>query len=168
MTRLVLVGLRGSGKTSCGQRAASRLGASFVDVDQAIEARGRRIPEIFAAEGEAGFRAVEREVIAALVPPDPAVIATGGGAVLDPVNREALARLGVVVYLRADPRVLAARVTGSDRPPLVAGGPEAEARALLAAREPLYVGLARHTVDTDALTVDEVAARLVALARRAP
>ena len=72
------------------------------------------------------------------------------------------------MYLRAEPAVLAARVAGSDRPPLVDGGPEAEARALLVARDPLYREVAVHVVDTDGLSVDEVAARLVALLPEAP
>ncbi len=163
--RLVLVGLRGSGKTSAGIEAAARIGAAFVDLDQRIEARGRTIPQIFAEAGEAGFRALEREVIAELQPPDPAVIATGGGAVLHPENRARLRQLGTVVYLAAEPAVLAARVADSDRPPLVDGGPEAEARTLLSIRDPLYREVADHVVPTDSLSVAEVAARLVALAK---
>jgi shikimate kinase len=166
--RLVLVGLRGSGKTTSGRAAAARLGAPFVDTDDLVEARGRSIAALFAEEGEAGFRRIERQVIAALDPPDPAVVATGGGAVLHPDNRARLATLGPVVYLRADPRTLALRVRADPRPALAPGGPEAEARALLRQREPLYRGLSRHEIDTSSLTAEQVAERLVALAARDP
>jgi len=90
---VVIVGLPGSGKSAVGRRLAARHGAPFVDVDQAIErAAGASIPEIFAAEGEAGFRARERAAIAALGPPGEGrgitrVIAPGGGSVVDPRNR---------------------------------------------------------------------------------
>lgn len=165
--RLVLVGLRGAGKTSGGRRAAARLGVPFLDLDDLIAARGRSIEAIFAEEGEAGFRRLEREVLAALDPPDPAIIATGGGAVLAPENRARLAALGRVVYLRADPAILAERVRHAPRPALAAGGPEAEAHALLARREPLYRALCQHAqdeIDTGSLTEDEVVARLFSLA----
>src|SRR4029077_19657346 len=95
---VVLVGLPGSGKSVIGRRLASRHAASFIDLDDRIEsATGRTIPGIFAQEGEGGFRAAERQAIADLGPADPGsairrVIATGGGAVVDPRNRWALYR----------------------------------------------------------------------------
>ncbi|MDY0004371.1 MAG: shikimate kinase [Polyangia bacterium] len=163
--RLVLVGPRGAGKTACGRLAAGALRVSFVDIDSLVEARGRSISEIFAVEGEAGFRRVEREEILGLEPPAEAIIATGGGAVLDPDNRPRLAALGTVVWLRAAPEILAARVAGSGRPRLWGQDDLAEAQGLSEAREPLYRSLAVHSVDTGALSESEVVARLVAIYR---
>lgn len=144
---------------------ARLLGWAFVDTDALIEARGRTIAELFATVGEPGFRAVERAVILALEPPTAAVIATGGGAVLDPANREHLATLGPVIYLHATPERLVARIAGSDRPPLTDADPNEEMRQVLAHREPLYRALANAVVDTDALDPDTAARRVVDLAR---
>jgi len=163
MTRLVLIGPRGSGKSAVGRRAARLLGWAFVDTDRLIEARGRTITELFAAEGEAGFRAVERAVIAALDPPVDAVVATGGGAVLDPDNRAHLAGLGRVIYLRATVERLVARTTGSDRPPLSADDAAVEMRRVLALRDPLYRALADAVLDTETLDLDTASRRLVEL-----
>ncbi|MGH9000821.1 MAG: shikimate kinase, partial [Acidimicrobiia bacterium] len=102
---LVLVGMMGSGKSSVGRRLARRLGRSFVDTDQLVEARrGLPIAEIFAADGEAAFRALESSAVAeALGASPPAVVAFGGGAILDPANRERARAGAVVVWLWADP-----------------------------------------------------------------
>jgi shikimate kinase/3-dehydroquinate synthase len=144
---VVLVGLSGSGKSVVGRRLAAGHGATFVDLDEAIEARaGRSIPEIFAADGEAVFRALEREVIAALGPPGDAdrierVIATGGGAVVDPRNRWILYRRRLPVWIDGPVEVLAARLRRSRHVrPLVAGSrdPVKALRALLAERERFY------------------------------
>ena len=109
---LVLVGLMGAGKTTVGQVCARRLGRGFVDTDALVEAAaGATIPELFAAEGEAGFRARERTAIAdAMASPEPLVIACGGGAMVDPENRRTVRHGGVVIWLQAPPDVLAARV----------------------------------------------------------
>ncbi len=143
---LVLVGLPGSGKSAVGRRLAGRHGATFIDLDEVIEREaGATIPEIFAAEGEAGFRARERAAVAALGPADPSpalvrVISTGGGAVLDPRNRWALYRGRVAVWLDARPEVLAQRLRRSPNVrPLVQGrDPLGTIRDLGAARAPFY------------------------------
>ncbi len=107
---VVLVGLPGSGKTAIGRRLANRHGAAFVDLDERIEeVAGRRIPEIFAEDGEAAFRRLERDAVLALGPADPEpairrVIAPGGGAVVDPRNRWALYRGRVPIWLGRPPR----------------------------------------------------------------
>jgi shikimate kinase len=168
MTHLILIGPRGSGKTEVGKRVARLLGWTFVDIDALIEARGRTIAELFATEGEPGFRAVERAVIKTLALPARAVIATGGGAVLDAANRERLAGLGPVIYLHATVERLVARIAGSDRPPLTDADPTEEMRQVLAHREPLYRALANAVVDTDALDLDTAARRVVQLAGALP
>ncbi len=165
MSCLVLIGPRGAGKSAAGRRVALRLGWDFVDTDALIEARGRTIAELFAAEGEAGFRVVEARTISALRPTRDTVVATGGGVVLDAANRAHLATLGPVIYLHAAPTLLVARIAGSDRPALTDADPLTEMRQVLAAREPLYRELAGHVVDTGALDVEAVATHLAALAR---
>ncbi|HEU0243769.1 MAG TPA: shikimate kinase, partial [Candidatus Limnocylindrales bacterium] len=143
---LVLVGLPGSGKTAVGRRVASRHGAAFLDLDEQIErAEGRTIPEIFATEGEAGFRRLERAAVAALGPADASptlrrVISPGGGAIVDPRNRWALYRGRLAVWLDVRPEVLAQRLRRSPNVrPLVQGGdPLGRVRQLAAARERFY------------------------------
>jgi 3-dehydroquinate synthetase/shikimate kinase len=143
---VILVGLPGSGKTAVGRRLASRHGARFIDLDEAIEnAAGERIPDIFASEGERGFRARERDAVEALGPPDRApevrrVVATGGGAVVDPRNRWRLYRGRTVIWLDGAPEALAQRLRHSPNPrPLVAGpDPIGALRALAATRERHY------------------------------
>ena len=148
---LVLVGLPGSGKSAVGRRVASRHGATFIDLDDQIERdTGRSIPELFAAEGEAAFRRLERDAVAALGPPDPSphvrrVISPGGGAVVDPRNRWALFRGRLPVWLDVRTEVLAQRLRRSPNVrPLVQGGdPTGRIRQLAAARERFYGAAAR-------------------------
>ncbi len=158
---LVLVGLMGAGKTTVGARCAERLGRPFVDTDDVVAATtGRSVAEIFAGDGEAGFRAVERQAVADVsASPTPLVIACGGGAVLDPANRDALRARGCVVWLRASPAALAARVErdGVERPLLTRGGPTATLERLDGLRAPAYEAAAHTSVDTEGRTVDEVA-----------
>lgn len=143
---VVLVGLPGSGKSAVGRRLAARHQALFVDLDEQIEqAAGRTIPEIFEADGEAGFRRLEREVVAGLGPADASpglrrVISPGGGAVLDPRNRWALYRGRVPVWLDVRPEVLAQRLRRSPtvRPLVQGGDPLGRVRLLAAARERFY------------------------------
>jgi shikimate kinase/3-dehydroquinate synthase len=125
---VVLVGLPGSGKTAVGRRLAHRHGAEFVDLDESIEhADGRRIPQIFEDDGEPAFRVMERSAVERLGPPDAGatvhrVIATGGGAVVDPRNRWALYRQRLPVWLDGRPEVLAQRLRRSPNVrPLVQG-----------------------------------------------
>ncbi|HEY4633785.1 MAG TPA: bifunctional shikimate kinase/3-dehydroquinate synthase [Candidatus Limnocylindrales bacterium] len=143
---VVLVGLPGSGKSVVGKRLAHRHAATFIDLDDTIvRDDGRTIPEIFAEDGETAFRDLERSAIAGLGPadPDPAirrVIATGGGATVDPRNRWALHRGRLVVWLDGRPEVLAQRLRRSPHVrPLVAGrDPIGVLRDLGARREPFY------------------------------
>ncbi|MCO4052561.1 MAG: shikimate kinase [Bosea sp.] len=137
---IVLVGMMGSGKSTIGMRLASRCGLRFVDADSEIErAAGMSIPDIFAARGEAEFRAGERRVIARVLGHGPQVLATGGGAFMAAETRERIAERGISIWLRADPETLLRRVRKrSNRPLLQTADPEATLRALLAEREPIY------------------------------
>ncbi len=159
MRTLWLVGMMGAGKSSVGAGLARRLGRRFVDADAEIEAAaGLRIAEIFAREGEAGFRAREREAILGLLGAE-AVVALGGGAFAQPGLAERLLAEGPVVYLRARPETLLERLgEAADRPLLAGlGGEERRARltALLAERAPAYAR-ASLAIDTDGLPVEAV------------
>ena len=143
---IVLVGLPGSGKSAVGRRLAARHHAKFIDLDDSIEAAAeRRIADIFQAEGETGFRARERTAVQELGPADSApgvrrVVATGGGAVVDPRNRWRLYRGRTVIWLDGPPEALAQRLRHSPNPrPLITGpDPIGAIRALAAARERFY------------------------------
>jgi shikimate kinase len=137
---VVLVGLMGAGKTKIGRRLAIRLGLPFFDSDQEIEAAaGETIEEIFANRGEQAFRDGERRVIARLLAGPVHVLATGGGAFMDPVTRAVIARRGVSLWLRADLDVLVQRVSRrADRPLLKAGDPREILGELIERRHPIY------------------------------
>ncbi|HEU5317870.1 MAG TPA: shikimate kinase [Chloroflexota bacterium] len=154
---VVLVGLSGSGKSTVGWTLAARLGRDFVDTDDLIVQRtGRSIPDLFRDEGEAAFRAIERDAVADAVARPAAVIATGGGAPVDPANRRRLWDGGTVVWLDAPVEVLAQRVgqAGAGRP-LLSGDAVGRLTALREARESVYAG-AHLRLDTEALGIDRV------------
>lgn len=138
---IVLVGMMGSGKSSVGRRLGARLGLPFVDADAEIEmAAGMTIPEIFAQRGESEFRDGERRVISRILTTrSPLVLATGGGAFMNSETREKIARLGISVWLKAEPEVLMRRVRKrANRPLLQTADPDATMRRMLAEREPIY------------------------------
>ena len=137
---VVLVGLMGAGKTTVGRRLSERLGLPFIDADQEIEqAAGKSIAEIFADHGEPYFRDGERKVIARLLEGEPKVLATGGGAYMNPETRNNIRKRGVAVWLRADLALLMKRVKKrNDRPLLKGGDPEAVMKALIDQRYPIY------------------------------
>ena len=161
-----LVGLMGAGKSAVGERLAVRLGLPFADSDAEVErAAGVTVAEFFAQEGEAAFRIRERAAIEALAG-RPSVVALGGGAIAEPGAATLLADTGTVVWLRARPETLAARIGSGEDRPLLAGlgfAKRIEAlRALAQTREHHYAS-SRFCVDTDALTPDEVAQRVADL-----
>ncbi|HEY9192135.1 MAG TPA: shikimate kinase [Methyloversatilis sp.] len=147
---IFLVGMMGAGKTTVGRQLARRLRKRFVDCDHEIEARtGVTIPVIFEIEGEAGFRRRESTTIDALSRESGLVVATGGGAVLDPANRERLKAGGWVVYLDVAPDVLWARTRGDrNRPLLQVEDPRARVRELHDLRDPLYREVADYIAES--------------------
>jgi shikimate kinase len=137
---IVLIGMMGAGKSSIGRRLAARLGIPFVDADAEIEAAaGMTIDDIFANYGEASFRSGETRVIARLLDAGPQVLATGGGAFMNPETRGIIRRSAVSVWLRADFDVLFRRVKRrNDRPLLKTADPAETLRQLMAERDPIY------------------------------
>lgn len=165
---IALVGLMGVGKTSIGRRLAQALDLPFRDADEEIEAAaGRSVADIFAERGEAEFRSGERRVIARLLGLPPHVLATGGGAFMNPDTRSLLLERAVVVWLRADLDVLVKRVGRKDTRPLLRGQePRAVLERLMTERYPVYAA-AHLTVDTgDTPHGAAVAAVLKALRER--
>ncbi|WP_371876484.1 bifunctional shikimate kinase/3-dehydroquinate synthase AroKB [Pseudoduganella chitinolytica] len=140
----------GAGKTTIGRMLARKLGMRFVDSDHEIEARtGATIPWIFEIEGEGSFRRREAEVIRDLCGQEGIVLATGGGAILNPDSRALLQQRGTVVYLRASIGSILARTShDKNRPLLQTADPRAKLEELLAQREPLYLEMAHLVVDT--------------------
>jgi shikimate kinase len=141
-----LVGMPGSGKSTVGREVAGRLGVPFVDLDEEIERRsGASVSQIFASDGEAGFRALEARALVDASRRDPSVVACGGGVVLEPANRVTLRNTGTCVYLNVPLGVLEERVEpAADRPLIRAEG---DLERLLAEREGLYREFAAHVVD---------------------
>ncbi len=141
--------MMGAGKTTIGRELARRCGMRFVDCDHEIEARtGVKIPTIFEIEGEDGFRRRETQVIDELTRTDGLVIATGGGAVMNPENRAMLAGRGVVVYLNVPPQVLWERTRNDrNRPLLQVPNPRERIFTLHRQRDPLYREIADIIVD---------------------
>jgi 3-dehydroquinate synthase len=147
---IFLVGLMGAGKTTIGRLLARRLDMTFIDSDHEIEARtGATIPWIFEIEGEASFRRREADVIRELTSQNGIVLATGGGAVLNPASRALLAERGTVIYLRASVSSILQRTAhDKNRPLLQTADPRKKLEDLTAQREPLYREIADIVIDT--------------------
>jgi shikimate kinase len=165
---VVLVGMMGAGKSSIGRRVALRLGIPFVDADAEIEmAAQMTIPEFFARRGEAEFRAGEARVIARLLETAPQVLATGGGAFMNPDTRAAIAAKGISIWLKAEFDVLMKRIKRrQDRPLLKTEDPGATLQKLMNERYPIYA-LADLTVQSREVLHDRIVDEIVsALAGR--
>ncbi len=165
MRNLVLTGFMGTGKTSVGRAVALRLGRPFVDMDEEIEVRtGKTISRIFAEDGEAAFRTLEAALCRELGARRGVVVATGGGALVDPVNRACFAASSTLVCLQASAVTLASRVHGGeDRPLLSAGDTGADIARLLAARRAAYTSIPWQ-IDTTEQALEDVVDAVVALA----
>ena len=166
----ILIGLMGAGKTTVGRHLARLTGRTFHDSDHEVESRtGVRVTTIFEIEGENRFREREKAVIAELMQRDGIVLATGGGAVLDPDNRAALKAGGTVIYLRATIDDLLIRTAhDKSRPLLQTGDPRAKLEALFAVRDPLYREIADVVVDTSRQNVGVLVQRLLAKLKETP
>lgn len=164
---LYLTGYRGSGKSSVGRAVARRLQRPWIDLDDEIESQsGRSIQDIFASDGEEGFRDLEQAVLEAVSKRAPAVISLGGGAVLREANRMRIRSSGVSVWLQVDADTVLQRLhrdasTSRRRPPLTGLPPRQEIQTLLAKREPLYAEVASYQIDTTGRGVRAITNRVL-------
>lgn len=171
---LVLIGYRGTGKSTVARRLSLLLGWDPVDADEQIERRAARsIAEIFRDQGEPHFRQLEAEELERLARGERQIIASGGGVVLRPENRALLGRMGRVVWLRARPETIVARLaadasTAARRPPLTSAAGMDEVVQLLAQRSPWYEECADLVVDTDDKSPAEIATEIVSGLALAP
>ena len=164
---IILCGFMGTGKTTVGQAIAATLGWQFADTDQVIETRqGKSVSQIFWQNGESLFRQLETALCLEICSWHQTVIATGGGIVLKPENREVLAKAGLVVCLDASPELIAERLAdATDRPLLAGDDPVKRIRDLMAARFVAY-GALRHHVDTTGQTPQQLADEIIAIWKR--
>lgn len=155
---LFLTGPMGAGKSTIGRQLSKQLRRPFHDSDHEIENRtGVDIPLIFELEGEAGFRKRETALIDELTRLPDIILATGGGAILDPINRQRLTERGTVIYLHASVDQQLKRTTRDrNRPLLQTEDPRGKLEELMAVREPLYRELADLVIDTDGMRVKDV------------
>lgn len=161
---IVLIGFMGTGKTSVGQVLSARLGMPLVDMDEMIVARqGKPISRIFAEDGEAHFRQLERALVGELAQRSGLIISTGGGIVLNPTNVTDFEATSLVVCLTAQPETILQRVAQETHRPLLAVDDKlGRIREILSTRQPLY-NRVRVQLPTDALTVGEIADRIAAI-----
>jgi shikimate kinase len=162
---VVLIGFMGTGKSTVGQLAAQQLGWTFVDSDDwIVERAGKTIPDLFAQDGEAEFRRLETKALAELLSGEQVVLATGGGAVLSPGNRQLMLDGGFVVALTAPQHVIVDRVRGDRNRPLLQGDAKRRVADLMKARRRAY-DFAQLTIDTAELDPPAVAERIVQAVR---
>lgn len=155
---LWLIGMMGSGKTEVGARLASRAGSEFLDTDRMVENEVRSsVAEIFSTEGELAFRWREKQAVRKAATYMDAVVATGGGVVMDSDNVATMRGSGPVIWLQADPVVLAGRVgIGAARPLLESGNPVERLASILQERSNAYEEAADHVVVTDRADIEQV------------
>jgi shikimate kinase len=160
---IFLIGLMGAGKSTVGKLLAKKLGRRFLDADHVIEDRcGVKIPIIFEMEGEDGFRKREAQAIKDITAEQDVILATGGGAILLPENRQFLSERGTVIYLHANPMELWHRTKGGEGRPLLRNG---DAKKILenlyAIRDPLYREIADHVIETGKPSVNQLVNTLI-------
>lgn len=163
---IVLIGYRGTGKSTVGKLLATRLGRELVSTDAEIVKRAKRtIPEIVAREGWEYFRELESDICRELASRDRLIIDTGGGAILRAQNVEALKKNGTVFWLTASVETIAKRIGGDNQRPSLTGTKSfvEEIQDVLREREPKYQAAADHVVTTDGRTIDQLVKALLAL-----
>jgi shikimate kinase len=169
--KIVLIGYRCTGKTSVGKRLAERLGIPFYDTDELIQRdAGKTIRELVDQEGWDAFRARERAIIKQLPLSADAVIAAGGGAIMDAANRKALKEKGLCVWLTADVRTIVERMrddkaSAAQRPSLSGDGLEQETAKILEARRPFYQEMADCTIDTSGKGINVIGDEILSALR---
>jgi shikimate kinase len=162
---IFLIGPMGAGKTTIGRQLAKKLSVQFYDSDHEIEQRtGADIPLIFELEGEEGFRKRESQVLSELVSMANIVLSTGGGSVLDPLNRKALKENGVVIYLKSSAEKLFNRIADDKRRPLLQTDDRLDKiKNILNEREPIYLALADIVIDTQSLSIKQITQKILEL-----
>ena len=163
-TSIALIGFMGTGKTAIGKALAEKLGKEFVELDSLIEQKaGKTIPEIFQEDGEIAFREFEIEVTKEAAGRKNAVIACGGGAVLNKINIDRLRKECIIVYLAASPRVILKRTSGdeSERPLLKRPNKALHIQELLRFRKPFYERATDIKIDTSKLDIDSITGQII-------
>jgi len=169
---IILIGYRCTGKTSVGRRIAVHMGIPFYDTDELIQRQvGKTIREMVEEEGWDAFRAQERAIIKKLPASADAVIAAGGGAIMDPENRKSLKHNGLFVWLIADVKTIVERMrddrtSDAQRPPLSGHSLEQETTEVLEARKPIYRALADCTIDTSGKGIAAIADEILSALSR--
>lgn len=159
---IALVGFMGTGKTSVGKALAARLNKEFIELDAMIEQKaGKSIPEIFRQDGEVHFRELEIEVTKAVAGRKNAVIACGGGLVLNKINTDRLSQECIIVYLAASPRTILKRTSADNGERPLLPGKLLETRELLKFRKPFYERAADIKVDTSKLDIASVVEQII-------
>ena len=164
-TSIALIGFMGTGKTAVGKALAEKLGKEFFELDLLIEKKARKtIPAIFKEDGEISFREFEIEVVKEVSQQRNAVIACGGGVILNKINIDRLRKEAVIVYLTASPRVILRRISRDidERPLLAVANPALTIKDLLRFRRPFYERAADVTVNTSGLDIDSVVRQITA------
>lgn len=158
---IVLVGVPGAGKSTVGHLLAEKLNLNFVDTDLVIERQaGKSISDIFVQDGESVFRELEKQVVADAISNDDCVVSVGGGALMDAGTRE-LVKKQECVWLQAGLSQAVDRVGMNKNRPLLLGNVRGQLADLMAAREPLYIECAKHVVDTNNMTPDQVVEQII-------
>ena len=164
---IVLIGVPGAGKSTVGKLLAEQLGSEFIDTDVVIEQEaGKSISDIFIQDGEPHFRQLEKEVIARALLNVDAVISLGGGALMDPNTRE-LVKAQECFWLQAGLSQAVDRVGMNKNRPLLLGNVRGQLADLMAAREPFYIECAKHVVDTNELSAEQVATEIFQIVKAA-
>ena len=162
---IFLIGPMGAGKTTIGRQLAKKLSIQFYDSDHEIEQRtGADIPLIFEIEAEEGFRKRESQVIAELVLLENIVLSTGGGAIMNPENRQVLVDNGQIIYLKSTPEKLFKRTADDKRRPLLQSEDRLEKiKKILVEREPVYLAMANEIIDTDKISIKQIIQKIIEL-----